>query len=151
MKEAIANAGVFNLMTVFIIILLAFFVGSLSYSKAFKVKNNIVDEIEKDQGYETATQDNIEKWLGQIGYRVNNDNGWKCPDATEAGGERINNTSNYQYCVYRFDTCSKGSDKAKCGTYYRVIAYMYFDVPIINDLIKIPVMGETVTFNEINS
>ena len=55
MKEAIANAGVFNLIIIFVIILLAFFIGSLGYSKAFKVKNLIVYEIEKDEGYDAKT------------------------------------------------------------------------------------------------
>ena len=43
MKEAIANAGVFNLVIIFVIVLLAFFIGSLSYSKAFKTKNKIIE------------------------------------------------------------------------------------------------------------
>ena len=47
MKEAIANAGIYNLVIIFVIILLAFFIGSLSYSKAFKVKNKIIEEIER--------------------------------------------------------------------------------------------------------
>ena len=71
MKEAIANAGIFNLIIIFVIILLMFFIGSLSYSKAFKVKNKIVEEIEKDQGYTSSTEARVEEWLGNIGYRAN--------------------------------------------------------------------------------
>ena len=105
MKEAIANAGVFNLVIIFVIILLAFFIGSLSYSKAFKVKNKIIEEIEKDQGYTIGVNDSTE---GR-------------------------------------------SDKAKCGKYYRVITYMYFDIPIISQLLRLPVSGETMIFNEVDS
>lgn len=47
MKEAISNAMIFNLIIVFVVILIMLFIGSLSYSKAFKVKNRIVEEIEK--------------------------------------------------------------------------------------------------------
>ncbi len=167
MKEAIANAGVFNLIIIFVVILIAFFVGSLGYSKAFKVKNRIIDEIEKDQCYypdETngncakvsmseTTQDRIDKWLGSIGYRVNTDKYVSCPiiesDHVLNGGQAINKTGDYQYCIYKFNTCS--GSRARCGTYYRVIAYMYFDVPIVGDLIRIPVVGETITFTELNS
>ena len=49
MKEAISNAMIFNLIIVFVVILIMLFIGSLSYSKAFKVKNRIVEEIEKDE------------------------------------------------------------------------------------------------------
>ena len=48
-----------------------------------------------------------------------------------------NVTSNYDYCIYKF-TNSK-------GTYYGVKTYMYLDLPIIGDKIKIGVYGETKT------
>ena len=161
MKEAIANAGIFNLVIIFVIILIAFFIGSLSYSKAFKVKNKILEEIEKDQAYTTgvdnSTEDRVEEWIGNIGYRVNTGNtrnSANCPTAIGNGGEQgklVNSDGDYQYCVYEFDTCTAKADKAKCGKYYRVIAYMYFDIPILSGLLRIPVSGETMIFNEIDS
>ena len=162
MKEAIANAGVFNLVILFVVILLAFFIGSLSYSKAFKVKNKIIEEIEKDQGYtigvNDSTEDRVEEWMKNIGYRMNTGNVRNTANCaasvTGNGGEDgklINKDGDYQYCVYEFDTCTKNSDKAKCGKYYRVISYMYFDIPIISQLLRLPVSGETMIFNEIDS
>ena len=161
MKEAIANAGIFNLVIIFVIILIAFFIGSLSYSKAFKVKNKILEEIEKDQAYTTgvnnSTEDRVEEWIGNIGYRVNTGNTrntTNCPTAVGNGGERgklVNTDGDYQYCVYEFNTCTARADKAKCGKYYRVTAYMYFDIPILSGLLRIPVSGETMIFNEIDS
>lgn len=153
MKEAIANAGVFNLVIIFVVILLAFFIGSLGYSKAFKVKNKIVDEIEKDHGYLSTTQDSIESWLGNIGYRMKTGLGSSgCGSETFNGraGELVSSGSNYQYCVYKFDNCGTGNSK-KCSVHYRVVSFMYFDIPIISQLIKIPVKGETISFSEINS
>lgn len=161
MKEAIANAGIFNLVIIFVIVLLAFFIGSLSYSKAFKVKNKILEEIEKDQAYTTgvnnSTEDRVEEWIKNIGYRVNTGNARNtsnCPTVTGNGGAQgklVNSDGDYQYCVYEFDTCTAKSDKAKCGKYYRVTAYMYFDIPILSGLLKLPVNGETMIFNEIDS
>ena len=162
MKEAIANAGIFNLVIIFVIVLLAFFIGSLSYSKAFKVKNKILEEIEKDQGYTTGSSDStearVEDWIGNIGYRVNTGSSRNtdvCASTVRGNGGSdgilINGTGDYQYCVYEFDTCTQGSDKARCGKYYRVTAYMYFDIPIISGLLKLPVSGETMIFNEVDS
>lgn len=162
MKEAIANAGVFNLVIIFVIILLAFFIGSLSYSKAFKVKNKIIEEIEKDQGYtmgsENSTEERINDWLLNIGYRVNtgyNANSAVCASTVSGNGghdgKLINSTGDYQYCVYEFDTCTDGNSNLNCGKYYRVVAYMYFDFPIISQLLRLPVTGETMIFNEINT
>ena len=157
MKEAIANAGVFNLIIIFVIILLAFFIGSLGYTKAFKVKNRIVDEIEKNEGYDAQVQETIENDLKEIGYRMNtNSSRTNCPqeEFNDIKANAINTkvNSNYQYCVYKFDICSdKKTERKKCSVHYRVVAYMYFDVPVISSLIKIPVKGETVSFTTINS
>jgi hypothetical protein len=156
MKEAIANAGVFNLIIIFVIVLLAFFIGSLSYSKAFKAKNKIVEEIEKDQGFNDDTQEQIENWLAGIGYRSfaggNNVAGCEATAAGNGGavGTLVRVNSNYQYCVYEFNTCGDNADTLKCGVYYRVITYMYFDVPIITGYIKVPMKSETLTFNTTN-
>ncbi len=155
MKEAIANAGVFNLVAIFVAILIAFFIGSLGYSKAFKVKNYIVNEIEKS-GYESKDRANINKsidsWLKEIGYRVNSGyNKINCPVINDSrvsnGGSALNNESKYQYCIYEFVT-KNGLKESK---YYRVVAYMYFDVPIVEDIIRVPVVGETASFTDIKS
>lgn len=150
MKEAVANVGVLNLIIIFTIILIAFFTGSLSYSRAFKVKNRIIEEIEKDRSFDNNTQANINSWLNTIGYR-RSEGAVNCP--TENGASSINlqySTNNFEYCVYKYNTCSNDMDSSKCGDYYRVISYMYFDVPIISGLLKIPVKGETMIFNDIN-
>ena len=157
MKEAIANAGVFNLIIIFVIVLILLFIGSLSYSRGFKAKNKIIEEIEKDQGFNSSTQDRVDEWLGNIGYRPNvglNRNSDVCPSTAEGNGGRdgtlLNSDGIYQYCVYEFDTCGS-DDNSKCGKYYRVITYMYFDLPILGGLLKIPVNGETMIFNDITS
>lgn len=160
MKEAIGNAALFNIVIIFVAILIAFFVGSLSYSKAYKVKNKIVEEIEKEGEHSTTVEqaenaynnavDEINEWLasgnnGQgIGYRLNT-NGGANNTANCSSGNLVNKTSDYEYCVYMHSTCSEDT-KGRCGVYYTVTTYMYFDVPIIEDLVRIPIHGETMTF-----
>ena len=156
MKEAVGNAGLTNFVIIFIIILLLFFIGSLSYSKAAKVKNRIIAEIEKDQAYDSETQKSIDEWLAKIGYRINYrpaDNG--CPPASRelegAGASDVTKSNKYRYCVYEVDTCRNNSGDSVCGKYYRVIAYMYFDFPVIGQLIQVPVRGDTKTFTTVSS
>ena len=194
MSQAISNSMLFNLVITFVIVLIAFFMGSLSYSKASKVNNRIVDEIEKygesamelsaDQaqaGIDSAYTDarkGIVNWLNKgdgdtgssIGYRKSRNGLRSCPDADEIKSEKNVGTDNvvameeptvsvenpYEYCVYRVKTCAKqdANDDSKstgCYTYYKVRTYMYFDVPLIEDLIKIPVNGETRGFQPRNS
>lgn len=171
MKESIGNAMLFNLVIIFSLILIAFFVGSLSYTKAFKVKNKIIEEIEKEgeaagreftdidqaRGAYTKAEKQIYDWLrsggenGQgIGYRMNTDHINECTYDKEGAEEVTGNGNEFEYCVYRIDTC-KESNKDSCGVYYHVTTYMYFDLPIIDQLIKIPVNGETRTFKVRNN
>lgn len=171
MREAIANANIFNIVIVFTILLLMFFVGSLSYTKAFKVKNGIVNQIEKDEGWFEDKKNNslakVEDWLLSIGYRTSSTNSCSTYEAQEKKNcsstnpescyKLVNNKSKkYDFCVFKKIVCN-GLPKnfnlkdsyGKCSTRYKVIAFMYFDMPIIGGLVKVPVSGETVSFTEL--
>lgn len=157
MKESIGNAMLYYIIITFVVVLIMFFIGSLSYSKAYKVKNKIVEEIEKEETYNQNAIDEIESWLtggganGKgIGYRHNTGSLNNRGNCTDTKGTLVNQSSNYEYCVYEIDTCANGRE-GRCGKYYKVVAYMYFDLPIIGDMIKIPVSGETMIFTEIKS
>ncbi len=133
MKESIANAYILNLVIVFVVIFIFFFAGSLTYSKAFKVKNRIVDIIEKYETYDSKAIEEITASLSEMGYRVNTSNKG-CPERN--GKTSLTATVNaYRYCVYEYSTTK--------GKYYGVAAYMYFDFPIIGQSVEFPVYGET--------
>ncbi len=174
MKESISNAMLFYIIITFVVILIMFFVGSLSYSKAYKVKNKIIEEIEKEaelpsnpiDTYTAATQaydnaaENIETWLAAggengtgIGYRPITGLASHRDNCNSDKGTLVSGSSKYQYCVYKIDTCDKGNgtNKERCGVYYRVTTFMFFDIPVIGELLKIPVNGETITFTQIDS
>ena len=174
MKESISNAMLFYVIITFVVILIMFFVGSLSYSKAYKVKNKIIEEIEKEaelpsnpiDTYEAATRaydnaaDNIEEWLASgagngtgIGYRPITGIASHRDNCRNDKGILVSGSSRYQYCVYQINTCDNGNgqNKERCGVYYKVTTFMFFDIPIIGDLLKIPVSGETITFTQIES
>ena len=157
MNESIGNALLFNLVITFVIVLSGLFIGSMAYTKAFKVKNKIIEEIEK-QGENSSTpetayadaQDEIYDWLSSsgekgrgIGYKKNLNSSQQifCPQYK--GVDAINKTGDYEYCVYFIDTCNNGGDSDKCGKYYHVTTYMYFDVPIIGSTLKFPISGST--------
>ena len=142
MKEAIGNAFIVNFIIVFTVIFIALFVGSLAYTKALRIKNRITDIIEEHQGYDTQNQEiqeEINTYLKDAGYRISNVDARDCqlkgqdkytvvfPGQTTSG--------DYDYCIFEFETPK--------GKYYGVKTYMYLDLPIIGDKIKIGVYGET--------
>ena len=151
MREATGGATLFYIVIFIITIIILLLISSISYSKAYRVKNRIVDIIEKYECYEdcdgkviaVTNKDNpaveeINDTLAAIGYKVNplNSN-WECPTRD---GELINNSSvgnNYRYCVYKVNS--------QRGYYYNVVSYMYLEVPLIGSTIDLPVYGATKT------
>lgn len=129
MREAIGNSLLMNLVIIFVSIVILFFIGILSYSKAYRVKNRIVSIIEKYDGYNTSAQEEILVDLKSAGYRSTNNS--KCTS------ENLNNTT-YNYCIYEIRDKSSGD-----SYYYKIVTYVHFDFPIIGNLISFPVKGET--------
>lgn len=147
MKEAIGSSFVLGLVITFLIIFMLLFATSLGYTKAFKVKNKIIEIIEKyddilgttvgnnvSNRLNTTVENEINQTLSEIGYRIsitpNN-----CPERNGVQALTKNATANYEYCVYRYETGK--------GPYYGVTAYMYYEVPIIGIDLRFPVYGET--------
>lgn len=139
MRQALGNAFIMNIVIVIVIVIILMVISSLSYTKAFKVKNMIVSAIEENNGFNNKAIEQIDANLAKMGYRINK-NGIQTCDQSDLPEKCTpkNNSSSYRYCVYSCET-SKGS-------YYRVTSYMYFDIPIIGDKMEFPVYGETKTF-----
>jgi hypothetical protein len=148
MRGAIGSSFVVNFIITFIVIFILIFVGTLTYTKAYKVKNKIVDTIEYYDGDITnsnalsgTVQGEIDRKLGEIGYRVDSSNGCKT-DGRFANGTLIRKSSNnYRYCIYKHTT--------RRGDYYGVVAYAYLEIPIIGVKLQFPVYGETKVFMDI--
>lgn len=145
MKEAIGSSFVLGLVITFLIIFMLLFATSLSYTKAFKVKNKIIEIIEKyddilainasnNTRLNSTVENEIGSALSDIGYRISTTPN-NCPERNGVQALTKNTTSNYEYCIYRYSTNK--------GDYYGVTAYIYYEVPIIGTSLRFPVYGET--------
>ena len=144
MNEAIGNSFVLGVVLFFVAVFGVFFATSTAYTKAFKVKNKIVELIEKYDdilGVDAATgtkldgnlEQEINTILGEIGYRVSTGVNYNCP--VRNGQDALYKGTNYAYCIYKYQTVK--------GYYYGVATYMYFQIPVIGVELKFPVYGET--------
>lgn len=149
MKEAIGNAAIFGIVIVFVGVFIGLFATSSSYTKAFKVKNKIIDiienhdgDIEASLGLNMDVENEINSKLNEIGYRISNNQTCET-DGRFSDASPINKrgTSTYRYCLYKFTT-----DR---GNYYGVVSYIYFEIPIIGVKLEFPVYGETKVFTEL--
>lgn len=130
MKEAIGNSMIFSFVMVFAGIFILLFVGSIAYSKGFKVRNRLIDIIEKYDGFNESAQLEIDENLASIGYQIVDKD---CGDHN--GTSPVSNDSPYRYCVYQYTTSK--------GDYYGVKVFIHFDLPLIGGFLEFPLYGET--------
>lgn len=138
MKDAVGGSLLLNLVVIFTSIVILFFAGILAYSKAYKVKNKIIEVIERTDGdVNPSVLEEINKELTTVGYKVigSAPDSSKCSSDSSRGTCTNLNTSTFNYCI-----CQHGSANASV---FEVITYVQFEFPIIGDLLTFPVKGET--------
>lgn len=143
MREAIGGTWIFSIVIVFIVLFTSFLAISVNYSKAFKVKNGIVNIIEKREGISDATVDEISDYLNSVGYLVYS----SCPDYVasqsneSAHGFEASNTNSrkFKYCIAKTEDTNGNIKK----TYYKVTVFFRVDLPIMGEIFTFPVTGET--------
>ncbi len=170
MKESIGQAFLVNLILIFFLVLILMLLGSINYSKAYKVKNRIITILEKygtdaDDGssnLSAAAKDEIDVNLKKAGY-ANSQDPLKCDKYADGGTLLYPKTGGgglqYHYCVIRKDatdgsyptpTTSTGVTY-KDARYYKVVTFMEFNIPLLGGYLKFPVQGETKLIYEVIS
>ena len=132
MREGLGSVLMYNIIILFLVLIVVFLVGTISYNKAFRENSRIINAIEKYEGYNGPAYEEIDRTLTTIGYsRKGNVD---CP--TKEGARAMTNiTGKYQYCVYEFKINDKFYN-------YGVLTYIDFDLPIAGE-IKVPIYSKT--------
>lgn len=134
MKQGMGFSVTINIIAVFIVVTFAFLVASLNYYKAYKVNNAIADSIEKYEGLNELAKKEISNKLISLGY-VNGSG--RCTDGN------LNDTV-YNYCVYQEKNDKTGKYK------YKIVTFLNFNIPIINQTLNIPVKTYTKAIYQFN-
>lgn len=163
MKEAISGTWLFQIVIVFILIFVGYLALSLNYSKSFRVKNEVLSIIEREEGMTSGTTTEygaiklISNYLIRSGYSTMG----KCPidtdgDALWYGALSIDATSEtnsdslfeqvtdankeYYYCVKKI---SGYFPKEPQVSYYKVQFFFKFDLPVLGQIGNFKVTGQT--------
>lgn len=161
MKGAIGSAFILNLVITFIFLFFGLLIGSMAYSKAYKVKNYILNTLvmyDNENGQlpdnETARENSgwnsmVNGYLAKVGYHISTSantcplKGDHHPDNAYYKIVRNTTVGSYDYCVY-IREYSLGRDSLAIDKYtYKVITYMKFDFPVMGSFFKIPLTGES--------
>lgn len=141
MREAIGGAWLLGIVMTFIVLFASFLAISINYSKAFKVKNNVVDLIEKNEGMTSDTVNDIWSYLQSQGYILKG----KCaPGYTGFDKDgKADQQNKSLYCVKKNKPSNEGTALEK--SYYSVQVFFRLDLPIFGDIFTFKVSGETMS------
>ena len=140
MKESIGYTVTLNIIIVFITIVMAFLCAALIYFKSNKVSNIITHAIEKYEGYTVSAVNEINISLKSVGYgsrAINCD--YTVEDETAKNNMcNLKNDGLNGYCIYFCE------EKNNSNYYfYKIRTNMMVTIPIIRDIIDIPVYSNT--------
>lgn len=158
MKESISYSFLLNIVIVFIFICAAIVMGMFSYNKAFRANTIILRAIEKYEGYNCASKEEISKNLGTIGYNVPFTPTCKKSEKNCV----VDETNKFKVVPYNLDGPTDGdyvydttgsvyirANGNQTQHYrYAITTYMYIDVPVVNQLIRMSVTSRTNTMYE---
>ena len=148
MREVSGSTWVFQIMILFILIFACFLTLVLNYSKAYRVKNEMLSIIEKYEGLTSQSSDIINNYLVGQSYTTTgncpqDDNvKWYGAIDLEGNYEEADGATKYYYC---FSQVSQPSD-SRDYIYYDIIVFYRFNLPFLGDIATFNVNGRTNSF-----
>ena len=168
MREAIGGTWLFQIVIFFIIFFAGFMCLTINRSKAFNVKNQIVETIQAYNGIDLNTaggdpaMEEIIGYMKEHAYRTTGV--W--PSEKILGGEYadyhcydrngknlMNGSKNAIFCLAKIHVKDSLStinefDELSTLSYYRVVVFYQLDLPIFHDLFNFQMVGDTKTIYE---
>lgn len=160
MKTAIGGTWLFQIVVVMLLLFTGYLSLSVNYSKAFNVKNEILEIIERHNGNTEEARNEINKYLNEVGYRTTGDCGENRTDVSnntvvgdwigynsrgsDTTGSGWANESNY--CIRTRDVVAKNSEESNeipLSSYYQIKVFFKLDIPILSYVFTFNVKGDT--------
>lgn len=155
MHQSIGVTATINIVLVLLGVSFAFIFGTMSYSKAYRAGSIVVNALEKYEGYNALSKDEIEKRLWTLGYSVRKigSDGQsinKCPETrTSSMGDgelvtiasQLGDTSEdeiFDYCIYYYPNDVKDADDNRHYS-YGVVTYIEFEFNILGLDLRLPI------------
>ena len=172
MREAIGGTWLFQIVIVFILLFTGFLCLSINRSKAYSVKDRIIQTIQSYNGIDINSQytpgsdgplSDIVSYLKENAYRTKG----KCPDDITVNGQRYHyqgfsrdgkiTSSNAAFCIAKVesgDAIIKSTCSSNCiselpdMSYYRIVVFYQLDLPVFNTLFNFSITGDTKTISK---
>ena len=150
MRESIGSTWILQLVIVFMLIFVAFLALSINYTKAYKIKNELLSIIEKYEGLNSKDNGSISIINNYLRYNSYGTMG-TC-DAESFGATSLDSNSlvptsdntKYYYCIKKINTSNMTfPDRAS----YEIETFFKFNLPLLGDIFTFRVTGEKIDIN----
>lgn len=150
MKEAIGGYWIYGIVLLFIVFFTTFVSVSTNYSRCYRIKDELVLNIEHYKGINQNSIDAIKEYLNGIGYSAEG----KCPEDGSSWHKFSlgNNTyaSSTNFCISKHVVIAKNDDGMTNGpighpesAYYSIAVFFRLDWPIFRQFFTITISGES--------
>ena len=149
MRDAIGQVFALQVILAFVLLINGYMAYSVNYTRAFRVKNQIVNIIEQYEGPTDEAMAKIGSYVDGTTYRVPQTliNNFRNRYASNSDDGEVSCQDGWCYIAH--DVRTTGGDGEMNGTYYSVVTFVNIDIPVINNLIGLgdflSVSGETRT------
>ena len=153
MKQSMSSTVTIQVIIFFILIFAAFLSLVIQYSKAYRVKNEVLMILEKYEGYTSTSSDIIDNYLWNQSYKTtgscsneDGENTWYGINGTDFEVARTG--EKYSFCIQENKVVKKNKrgDVKSTVYYYNVIFFYKFNLPIVGELNTFRVTGKTKSF-----
>ncbi len=148
MRHTIGGTWLLQLMIVFILLFVGFIILTINYSRTVKIKNELIDMVEKYEGINSESIELVNNYLKYTSYNVV---GVCVPEDTEETGvygakdlnsdelEPAKEQEKYYYCIKKYNG-------ANTSNYYQITVFYKFNLPVIGDTSSFTIKGTTSNF-----
>lgn len=141
MKEAIGGSWITMIVITFILLFASFMSLSINWSKTYKVKDEIILAIERNNGVNDTSLSEISKYMADLGYRSI---GSGCPQNyvgfTYDGRKTYSSPS---YCLKANMVGATATGHKSFTAYYSIIVFFRLDIPVVRSIVKLDLEANT--------
>lgn len=149
MREAIGASWIMIIVLTFIALFSGYLALSINYSKAFRVKDGIVDRLEKHSGPNTDSIEDIYNLMSEINYNskgscdlLDNETRVEFIGVNKNMVTKNPHNGEYNYCVSKVNAYNPSGQMT--SAYYKVVVFFSLSFPIFEELLSFHVSGETI-------
>ena len=144
MKDAFGGSFILRIMLTFFVVFICFMTASITISKVFRIKNNVINILERSDPRKLSktggTTEKIDAYLQKSSYSYANVDNVK-NDCIKQNGTLTGNG----VCIVSYINGSGESNSIEnaVSVYYKVTAYAVVDFPLFHLGTVIPISGES--------